>query len=93
MTMRALFALAMLATPAMAETPCLPTLDAYAAALENDWGEVPQIVGTMQRGAAFLIFANPATGTWTVVVQSPDGRYCSPASGANFIAAKQGEPA
>lgn len=90
--MRALLALCLLTTAAHAETPCLPSLDDYAAALQQGYGETPQIVGTM-RGAAFLMFANPATGTWTVVIEAPDGRFCSPASGENYIAAKQGEPA
>jgi hypothetical protein len=91
--MRALLFLALMTTPAFAETPCLPSLDDYAAALADQYGEQPQIIGTMQGGAAFLMFANPETGSWTVIVQAPDGRYCSPASGENYIAAKQGDPA
>lgn len=91
--MRALIALALTAAPAFAEAPCLPTLEAFAGALQDRYGETPQIIATMQQGAPFLMFANPETGTWTVVVQSPDGRYCSPASGNNYLTAKQGEPA
>ena len=90
--MRTIIALLLTATAAHAENPCLPTLDAYAAALADQYAEQPQIVGTMG-GRAFLMFANPATGSWTVVIEAPDGRYCSPASGQNYIAAKQGEPA
>lgn len=91
--MRALIALLLTAAPAFAETPCLPTLEAFAQALEGRYGETPQLIATMQQGAPFLMFANLETGTWTVVIQSPDGRYCSPASGHNYMPAKQGDPA
>lgn len=91
--MRALLALALSTCPAMAETPCFPSLDDFAFALADRYGEQPQIIGTMTGAGAFLMFANPATGSWTVVIEAPDGRYCSPASGENFIAAPQGEPA
>ncbi len=91
--MRALLLLALMTTPAFAETPCLPSLDDYATALADQYGEQPQILGTMTGAGAFLMFANPATGSWTVLIETPDGRYCSPASGENFIAAPQGEPA
>lgn len=91
--MRALLALALFATPAIAETPCFATLDAFAFALADRYGEQPQIIGTMTGAGAFLMFANPATGTWTIVIEAPDGRYCSPASGQNYIAAPKGDPA
>jgi hypothetical protein len=91
--MRTLIALLLTATAAHAETPCLPTLKAYAAALAEGWGETAQAGGTMQRGGVLMVFANPLTGTWTIVIQSPDGRYCSPASGTDYGAVKPGEPA
>ena len=90
---RTLAALLCASTAAHAEAPCLPTLDAFAAALERGFGEVAQIGGVMQEGRALLMFANPKTGTWTIVVQAPDGRYCSPAAGRDYRAALQGDPA
>lgn len=85
-------ALSLIVTPASAETPCLPTFEDFAAALERTFEEVPQIIGTMNGGRGLIVFANPKTGTWTIVVESPDGQFCSPASGLNFIAAPQGDP-
>lgn len=89
----ALFVLMLPPSAARADTPCMASLDAYAKALADQYGEQPQIIGTMTGAGAFLVFANPATGSWTVLIGTPDGRYCSPASGENYIAAKQGEPA
>lgn len=91
--MRTILALIAMTTPALAQTPCLPTLDAYAAALSDRYGESVQAVGTMGDGAPLLMFANPETGSWTIIVQAPDGRYCSPASGQNYTAVKPGDPA
>ena len=83
---------AMTATAAHSE-PCLPTLESYASALQSRYGETVQAVGTMSAGRPLLMFANPETGSWTIVLQAPDGRYCSPASGENFTAVKAGDPA
>lgn len=86
-------ALLLLATVARADIPCLPTIEAFAKALQRGYGEVPQIIGTKTDGLPVIVFANLATGTWTIVVQAHDGRFCSPSSGTDYHAAPQGEPA
>jgi len=91
--MRTLIALLCASTAAHADAPCLPTLEAFAGALADRYGEVVQVGGVMPAGAPLLLFANPETGTWTIVVRSPDGRYCSPASGTYYRAVKPGAPA
>lgn len=72
--------------------PCLPDLDQFAKALHDQFGEVPQVGGLMPQGRPLIIFANPATGTWTAVLQTREGQFCSPASGEGFKAMPTGQP-
>lgn len=85
-------ALALMTTAAHATAPCLPTIDAFAKALQSGYGEVPQTIGMKGDGLPLIIFANPATGTWTIIIQAQDGRFCSPASGKDYHAAPKGAP-
>lgn len=90
--MRLALALILLASTASAGTPCLPDFDAFAKALKDRFGEVPQVIGLMPKGRPMVIFANPETGTWTAVIQSEQGTFCSPASGESFKAIPPGNP-
>ena len=90
--MRLAVAFLCLAIPAQAGTPCLPDFDQFAKALHDRFGEVPQVGGVMGGGRPLVIFSNPATGTWTVVIQAADGSFCSPASGEGFKAVPPGQP-
>lgn len=56
-----------------------------AARLVSEYGESIIGRGLMPNGAAVVIFANPDTGTWTLVVVTPDGCSQSPADGQSWV--------
>lgn len=79
----ALLLLAMcLPRPSEAQTSCAPR-DAVLARLEDRYGEVRQSL-VLGPSALFEVFANTATGTWTILATRPDGVTCLMASGGSF---------
>ena len=56
-----------------------------AARLQGEYGESVIGRGVMPNGAVVVIFANPDTGTWTLVVVTPDGCSQSPADGSAWV--------
>lgn len=86
------------ATLAQAEVPCMPTEAAVSEIMGPRYLEYPLFEGTLanpsQENAkqpspspelvAVTVFANPATGTWTMMV-SPNGKVsCLIMAGTNF---------
>ncbi len=85
-----------LALPAAAQAPVCASHEIVAARLMAGWAETRQVVGLASDGAVLEVFANPETGTWTLLRSTPDGRACIVAAGGSYSAdptAPQGEPA
>lgn len=91
--MRFILALILTTTAAHAEMKCAPSIAAVTDALKSSFGETMQSIGAMDNGTAFVLFANPVTGTWTAVIIMPDGQACSPANGNHYTPIKPGDPA
>lgn len=53
--------------------------------LQEKYGETVQIQG-VGNNHLLQVYANTETGTWTIVVTSPDKRACVSASGQNYQA-------
>ena len=51
------------------------------AVLEDRFGETPVAMGTVGEYYIMEVFANPETGTWTVVLTQANGTACGIASG------------
>jgi hypothetical protein len=49
--------------------------------LETDYGETAQSRGLSAEGLMVEMWANPETGTWTMLVTGPDGVSCIIADG------------
>ena len=81
----------MSATPVAAQEYCAPYQEIISA-LDRGYGEQP-IVGGGAGPNGVMWLANPATGSWTVIVVGPDGTACVVASGVRFTAFDQGDPA
>lgn len=79
--MRAAIILACIAGPVCAQ-PCAPRADAVDG-LEKRFGEAQTYVGIGQN-SVLEILANPATGTWSALVTTPDGMSCMIMSGQAF---------
>lgn len=60
--------------------PCTRDIPALKAELETKYGE-SRMLSTSTDGAAVDIWANPETGTWTIVLYRVDGTACVPLSG------------
>ena len=80
--MRALLLACLLASPAaaLAQGTCLPH-DDMAAHLAAGWGEARRSIALDSAAAVVETYANPLTGTWTLVVTQPGGPSCMVASG------------
>lgn len=76
-----------LAMPAFAQQ-CGPR-DDVAAALRGQYGE--RIMGQAidVRGTYVTIWANLATGTWTITATRPDGTSCIVGAGENYEAVNE----
>jgi len=64
--MRALIILMMMMTPAAAQPLCAP-YHLQAKHLSTKWQEVPVFTGRLGRQVTIRLFANPTTGTWTLL--------------------------
>lgn len=91
--MRLAFAvLAMSAAPVLAQlppnvmpipAPCGPRA-MVEAQLAGKYGESPVVAGFNPQGWPLVVTANPATGTYTVILRRPDGMTCLIAGGNGF---------
>lgn len=75
-------ALAAMAAPASAQTICMGYADAVSD-LQTKHGEAITITGLAEGGNVIAMFANPDTGTWTMIVVHPTGLACYLAHGTN----------
>lgn len=74
------------ALPAAAQTApsnCGPH-DRVLAGLARSYGEAPVMIGLGSNAALIEVTASDASGTWTIIVTTPDGRTCLVASGTSF---------
>jgi hypothetical protein len=76
------------ATFAHAQIPCMPNIAAVTEIMGPHYSEYPLFEGTLaapnQAAVAVTLFANPSTGTWTMVA-SADGKVsCLILSGKDF---------
>lgn len=85
------------AVPAVAETPTCRGSDETYAILMGDHKERRVSIGVDKEGYAMSeIWANPETGTWTVLMTSPTKISCIVLSGFNYfptIIPADGDPA
>ncbi len=58
--------------------------DRLTTILTEQFEERPHVRGLAPNGAMVETWGNEQTGTWTVVVNMPDGRACLLASGSHF---------
>ena len=82
---------ALVATPVAAQENCAPW-EEVTQRLRMAYGEVPQ-VGGVAAGSMLAWFANPQTGSWTVVGIGSDGIACVLAAGTGYKVFVQGDPA
>lgn len=68
---------------ASAQAPCGP-LDQLAELLEREYGEAVHSEGLADSGAIMQLWANPETGSWSIVIILPDGLACLPAAGSAY---------
>lgn len=86
-------AFSLLATASSAAT-CFPAKSVMDG-LKSKFGEAPVSQGIVSESAVMQMWANTATGTWTLVVFRSDGAACLLASGDNYtpLAVVDGDPA
>jgi hypothetical protein len=71
--------LILLLLPSAALAECIP-YEAGTSPLKEKYGEVKSFWGLADKNLLEL-WVNEDTGTWTIVVQTPDGLVCSIAAG------------
>jgi hypothetical protein len=91
--MKTLAALAVcFAMPAFADTKCGGYAD-MAAALSQQYGQTERFVGIENRKLVTVLFFNPETASWTVLVVAANGLACVIAAGVNGEFVPPGNPA
>ena len=60
---------------------CVDLSDSLVRHLERDYGETKQMSALTTDGSVVSVLSNPDTGSWTLVVFSPDGTACMPLAG------------
>ena len=85
--LRFIAALALVASPALAQANCAPRPDVVAGLLRN-YGETAQAEGMTPQGIVEVYAAQ--SGSWTITITGPDGVTCLLASGHDFHAIPQG---
>lgn len=75
-------------TPAWPQAPGMPCGDAdkMAEHLTAKYGEQPAEVGVSPNGGLVVLFLNPETRTFTVMLRAPTGTACLAASGEDWEA-------
>lgn len=76
----------MLASEAASANRICGKRDAIVSQLKSKYGEVAQSRGFAQGAGLVEIYANNASGSWTIVVTHPTGVSCLMASGEAFEA-------
>lgn len=92
--MKKIILAACLATPAAAQT--CDDRDVVTGALAHRFGETQQGYGyapTSQGGFVAEVYANPETGTWTILMTMDDGQMCLVMHGDRWRTAPTGDPA
>lgn len=85
-----LLAAAMAGDPSAAYANCVPRADGERELLRA-FGERPLMTG-VARGEAVTLYANPETGTWTLVTRSPRSALsCAVAGGTGLEVEPAGE--
>lgn len=74
---------ACVALPAWAQQNCAPR-EVVVEMLSGQYEERRHTISMEMRGGIVEMWANVATGTWTLTVTRPDGLTCLVASGSNF---------
>lgn len=64
--------------------------DALVAQLEGRYGETRRSVGLQSGRGIVETYANDKTGSWTILVTTPDGLSCLVAAGEAFRAVEPG---
>lgn len=84
--------LALFATPAVAQE-CAPHGDVVAA-LSERFSEQQRLIALTENGTV-LEFYGAESGTWTILITSPNGMACLVAAGSDFeiVAPVIGDPA
>ncbi|MEM9736358.1 MAG: hypothetical protein AAF908_07110 [Pseudomonadota bacterium] len=52
--------------------------------LEGRYGEAPTAIGLADGAGVMEIYANPTSGSWTIVITNPQGLTCLMAAGQAF---------
>ena len=77
------FLMSIYATPAEAQANCVPRR-VMVEQLWDQYGETRRSIGLSGHSALVETFANDQSGSWTIVVTTPDGLTCLVASGQAF---------
>lgn len=72
--------LVLAAGAAQAQPACAPRAQ-LAQTLAQSWGEAPAALGLTRDGALVELWANPVTGSWTLMLTAPNGTACLLADG------------
>lgn len=67
----------------LAQGPVCGFVETLAKRIESAWGEIPFASGNVADSRA-LIYVNPSTGSFSVVIATIDGYGCIALSGENF---------
>jgi len=62
---------------------CVPRIG-YAKMLVNTLGQKKQVSGSAIQENLLELFANPETGTWTLILVTPNGMACEIGNGTDF---------
>ena len=68
---------------AQVATSCAPTVDLHDQLLQK-YGEERLFAG-LSGQSVIELWSNPETGTWTIIVSTPEGMSCLLASGENAV--------
>ena len=75
--------MALFATQSQAEVTCVDR-DEGINTLEGEHGEYRQIIGLDSRDVVIEVWANQATGTFTITLTGTGGQMCQIMSGAGY---------
>lgn len=67
----------------MIQSPECGAVEILAQRIERAWGEIPFASGTVADAHA-LIYVNPSTGSFSVIIATVNGYGCITISGENF---------
>lgn len=79
----AAMAVCLIGSTATAQQQCAP-YESVVAQLADDYQEQLRTLGLVDNDAVVVQFANEETGTWTILVVSPQGVACLIASGESW---------